>query len=347
MKKLIATLLGLTILIPQAFAVTSTTAATTTTATTSAATTTSFKDVAESHDNYVAIKYLKDNNIIKGYADGTFKPDASVNRAEALKFILEANKTTLPATADNSGFKDVKADDWYTKYLAKAKELGIVNGNADGTFSASRQVAKSEFIKMLLSSHGFKTDKWAGQQIFNDVPKDAWYNPYMNYAGQAGLVLKDSNNNLNPTKTLTRGQVAEIIYLMEIILKGKDTQFLLNQAESQMAQIERFISSKKVTMAKRASELSVDITQQAYKNLPDNKVVLGAAKLAKAYDFLVSAYQYGTAGKTAEANQYAQQAIDKATEAWNANNEIQPIAKHIKDGANEIISGLKAKTTTK
>ena len=97
------------------------------------------------------------------------------------------------------------------------------------------------------------------------------------------------------------------------------------------------------TSAKRASELAVDLTQQAYKNMPENNVVVGAAKLARAYDMLVDSFILGIQKKNVEAADMANQAIAKATEAWNANNATQPIAKHIKDRAREILAQVGGK----
>jgi len=46
------------------------------------ATVSSFSDVSSSTTYYgQAITYLKDNNIVQGYADGTFGPDKNINRA--------------------------------------------------------------------------------------------------------------------------------------------------------------------------------------------------------------------------------------------------------------------------
>ena len=47
----------------------------------------SFSDVPPDHDAYEAVEFLKTQNIIGGYPDGTFKPDRTVNRAEAAKII--------------------------------------------------------------------------------------------------------------------------------------------------------------------------------------------------------------------------------------------------------------------
>ena len=301
-----------------------------------------FSDVPQTHENYVAINYLNTENVISGYEDGTFRPGQTVNRAEALKILLVGNAVAIEDAAAASGFTDVAPGDWFAKYVDTAKNLGIVAGNPDGTFAPGRTVTRAEFLKMLLAMNGFNTEKWINQQLFADVPADAWYAPYMNYAGQAGLVVKDEQNNLMPAGELTRGQVAEIFYLMDVIRQGKDTQFLLNQSESQMAQVEIFIAAGNAESAKRAAELSVDMTQQAYKNMPDNNVVLGAAKLARAYDFLVNSFVTALQQKNQEATDWANQAIAKATEAWEANSELQPLARHIKDRANEILAQITA-----
>ncbi|MDZ4217248.1 MAG: S-layer homology domain-containing protein, partial [Candidatus Gracilibacteria bacterium] len=50
---------------------------------------TSFNDTAE-HTYNKAILYAQEREIVKGYDDGTFKPDNPVNRAEFTKIIVEA-----------------------------------------------------------------------------------------------------------------------------------------------------------------------------------------------------------------------------------------------------------------
>ncbi len=336
MKKTALATIILLLFAPTALALSTTTAP----AASAPATPAAFSDVPQTHDDYVAISYLSSAGIVKGYSDGTFKPGQMVNRAESLKIILEGNKVTVPADVTTTTFSDVKPADWFAKYVETAKTKGIIAGNPDGTFAPGRNISRAEFLKILLNSNGFNPDKWKNQALFSDVPADAWYNPYMNYAGQAGLLTKDDKNNLYPSKELSRAEVAEIYYLLTVIRQGHDTQFLLNQAESQMTQIETYITAQKPIQAKRASELSVDMTQQAFKNLPENNIVLGAAKLARSYDFLVNAYITAVQKQPKEATDWANQAITKATEAWEANNDLQAICKHIKDRANEILTQI-------
>jgi hypothetical protein len=296
--------------------------------------------VKNTHSNYVAIKHLSTTGVIKGYADGTFKPDKIVNRAEALKIILEGAGVSMAEAGTEAPFTDVPADQWFAPYVSQAKKLQIVSGNPDGSFAPSSTVQRAAFLKMLLETNKFKKEKWANQQFYNDIGQNEWYNPYMNYAGKSGLLLADQKNNLYPNTELTRSEVAEIMYLMQVILNGRDTQFLLTQAELQMAQIETYIGGKNIPLAKRASELAYDLTQQALKNMPDNNIVLGAAKLGKAYQLLVDAFIAGIQKNNAQAKALAEEAKVKATEGWEANNDIQAIAKHIKVRADEILAQL-------
>lgn len=299
-----------------------------------------FSDVPNVHDNYISIEYLSQNGIVSGYEDGTFRPEQLVNRTEALKIILEGNKIEVNESVSEVAFSDIATTDWFSRYIMRAKELGIVSGNPDGTFAPARNVARSEFLKMLLNTNNFKAEKWEGVQIFPDVPADAWFTAYMNYAGQAGIVAEDSNGNLNPSESLTRGEVAEIIYLLRVILSGNNTQFLITEAEKQMAQIDIYVNNNNPLAAKRASELGVDMTQQAYKNMPEDVNVLGAAKIARAYDFVMNAYISALQEEYTDARSWADQAVSKATEAWEINNELQPIAKHIKNRAQEVIAQI-------
>lgn len=298
-----------------------------------------FSDVSATHKNFVAIKHLSDTSIIKGYEDGSFKPDKVVNRVEALKIILSSSNIIAEVKEESTGFSDVDLEQWFASYVMEAKRRGIVKGNPDGSFQPGREVKRVEFIKMMLETNRFKKEKWENQQLFADVPSDAWYTPYMNYVGKAGI-LAPTNNQLFPEKALTRAEVAEIMYLMKLIMNGSNNQFLITQSEHHMAQIEVYISQKEINLAKRSSELAYDLTQKALVNMPDNNVVLSAAKIAKAYDLLVDAFVAGLQERKEDSRALAELSKVKATEAWESDNSTQEIARHIKTRADEILNQL-------
>ncbi len=301
---------------------------------------TEFKDVLRTHDSFVAIDYLREKSIIGGYSDGNFKPDRSINRAEVLKIILKGSKIDTLKSFKEVTFPDVDKSAWFAPFAMKAKLSGIVKGDEKtGKFAPARQVNKAEFLKMLLAANKIKIPELKKDQaIASDVPSDKWFASYMNYAFTAGIISKDAKGNLNPAKLLTRSEVANMMYLLILIKGSKDTQFLLHRAEAELSQIEIYIAANKVSKAKLCSEIAVDLTQQAYKNMPKDKTVLGAAKLARAYDWLVDSFLYGIKKDFEKASEHANKSISKATEAWKANNSTQPIARHIKDRAREILA---------
>ena len=297
----------------------------------------SFSDVSHTHPDYVAISFLRDNGIIRGYADNTFKPFAHINKAEITKIIVESLTTDSDIDFDPI-FPDVTEDLWYAQYVLKAHELGFVNGNdVDGSFEGAKPVNLAEFLKMLLMANNINVTSFEGSEPVSNISSDAWYANFINYAATIGIIQTTSQGTIDPAKPLTRAEVSDIIYLLTVTQKGDDTQFLLNRARAEMAQIEVYVAANQLNYAKNAASLGVDLTQQAYKNMPTDPTVLGAAKLARAYDWLVDAYILGSDGKDEAAAVMANDVIKKATEAWVANNENQPIAAHIKERARKIL----------
>jgi murein DD-endopeptidase MepM/ murein hydrolase activator NlpD len=171
-----------------------------------------FTDVNEIHPNYAAIKYLKDQAIIAGYPDGSFKPAQTVSRVEALKMILGGLDITLSPTADLS-FPDADNNQWYSPYVGRAVKLAIVAGYPDGTFGPAKTVNRAEYLKMLVNSAGATVDT-PSSAPYSDVGTDAWFAPFAAYAAEKNLI---SGTVLEPSAGMTRAEVAETIYRLIVL----------------------------------------------------------------------------------------------------------------------------------
>jgi hypothetical protein len=299
-----------------------------------------FSDVGNLHSNYVAIDYLSDEGILSGYEDGAFRPEQLVNRAEAVKMILgslQIASETDPAEIIANIFPDVLPADWFAGNVAAARKKGLVNGGADGKFYPSRTVIRAEFMKILLLGVGFNNEPWEQEQLFADVPLKQWFTPYMNYAGKSGLFYKDKFNNLYPAREMTRAEVAESLYLLRIILKAEDTDFLQAQTEQQLEQIDPYLQAGSLQDAHRASNLAVNISQQAIKVAPDDSGLLAQAKVARSYQFLVDALLAVMEGDKIMAIDLAKQAILKADEAKQLDPDMGEKAIYLVRQANQII----------
>lgn len=170
---------------------------------------------------YQAISYLKENDIIGGYMDGTFKPDNPLNRAELLKILVEAGGNDPSAENYNSCFPDVKTD-WYARYICFAYEQGWISGYADGTFKPENSVNKAEAIKMLMNIFDLyesRNEDWGGfdGHPFLDVEVGAWYMQYIGQAKELGI-LEETDGYFYPGNNITRGQISEVIYRLLILL---------------------------------------------------------------------------------------------------------------------------------
>ncbi len=159
-----------------------------------------FSDVNEGMFYEKAIEFLEDEGIVNGYSDGTFGYNKQINRAEFLKILIEArtsDKDFLETFGDESCFKDVRAGNWYTKYICFAKEYGVVDGYPDGSFKPANNINFVEATKIMLRV--FEED------FDNGSP---WYK---------GLVEKASEQNLIPLtissfdQKITRSETADLI----------------------------------------------------------------------------------------------------------------------------------------
>lgn len=90
-------------------------------------------------------------NIVSGYDDGTFRPDAPVNRAEALKILsLATELDPLAMSGTTLSFTDVREMDWFHPYVGAAASRDIVSGYGDGTFRPENLITRAEAAKIIL-----------------------------------------------------------------------------------------------------------------------------------------------------------------------------------------------------
>ena len=110
-----------------------------------------FKDVEK--DSWIAKVVIKaaELNMIDA-SNNNFRPNAQISRAEAMKMLINAAEIQTNENAV-SEFNDVKG--WAVKYVQKAKELGIVNGqNVNGKvlFRPAENITRAEVSKIVVKT---------------------------------------------------------------------------------------------------------------------------------------------------------------------------------------------------
>lgn len=168
-----------------------------------------FTDVAIDHPNAIAIRYLKDNNVVKGYNDGTYRSAQTLNRAEALKVILEANK--IKVSQSENIFHDIIAGQWFYDYVTTAYQKQIVKGYPDGNFRPGNTVTRAEFLKMAIETKQVPAPD-NSTSPYNDVPANLWFTPYFNLNKNHNFIRPENGGNISPNKPISRGEAAQVIY---------------------------------------------------------------------------------------------------------------------------------------
>ena len=100
--------------------------------------------------------------VINGYTDGSFKPDATITRAEAAKMIYtiwNGGNDDASAFEWKSVFNDVYSGHWAEGYINFCYTNGIINGTSATTFAPEESVTGTQLAKMLLICMGYQADK--------------------------------------------------------------------------------------------------------------------------------------------------------------------------------------------
>lgn len=129
-----------------------------------------------------AIEKLIALDTVKGYEDGTFRPNNNITRAELatiITFVLGLQDAADLAKTTQPRFSDVKVNEWYTGYINIAANENVFVGYPDGTFKPNQEVSYAEAATMLVNALGLK-------QVV-DRSGGSWPSNYMSKASQLGI----------------------------------------------------------------------------------------------------------------------------------------------------------------
>lgn len=310
-----------------------------------------FSDLPEDHFAYEAVMFLKSQGIISGYDDNTFKPNASVNRAEAIKMIvapLITDEQLAQAKNAESSYDDIPNDAWYKPYVELARLAGIVDGPPEKTmFNGVNTVIKVEFMKMVQEAFG-ANPQTAFSEIVLPLSSDVtntgeWYYPYLRYGITSSMTMISQDGTLTPGKQLTRAETAVLLYRYIMYQQGRRTQALLSEAESEILLILNFLEQNDIDQAEYASARALLAARGAHGAKPDESIVQGAVKITEAFRALVRGYRAGTSQNYEETVRLAGEAWNLSTRARELDSSLSSIAEQVQNIAKSMADSARAK----
>lgn len=143
--------------------------------------------------------------------DGTRRivPYGIVQDSQAVCLLDGSN--TVVIGGNPKSFTDVSDTAWYADSVAFASAREMFDGVGDGRFDPQGTMTRAMLVQLLMNIE----DGQAGPQAaaaFTDVSSDAWYADAVSWAADLGLVNGYGNGNFGPSDSITREQLAVLLY---------------------------------------------------------------------------------------------------------------------------------------
>ena len=149
----------------------------------------------------------------KGDGKYTFQMPAS-------KVTVEAEFTAVEPEPEGLPFTDVTSGDWFYDAVAYVYDKGMMEGTTDTTFAPTMNLTRSMIAQVLYNLE--ERPEAPGAAGFPDVAAGAWYADAVNWAAARGIVKGYDTGAFGPEDSVTREQLAAILYRYAQA-KGYDT----------------------------------------------------------------------------------------------------------------------------
>lgn len=173
---------------------------------------TTFADVPASAWYCDAVEYVYENGLMSGVSGGRFAPNDTLTRAMLVQTLYAMEGRPAAASA---GFADVASGDWYASAVNWAAANGVVSGVSETGFGPNNALTREQLALILYRFAQYKgydvtgTSDLAAYADGSSV--SGWAAEAMGWAVDAGLISGVGGNQIAPTGTASRAQVAQIL----------------------------------------------------------------------------------------------------------------------------------------
>src|SRR5574344_1594741 len=112
-------------------------------------------EVTDLSENYWAFKYIEPmsvDEIVVGYPDGSFKPDAPITRAEFATMAIKALGQQKAKVNTQIAFSDVPKGYWAYDMIQKAVHFDLIKNSNGEKFRPDDNVSRAEVLSLVINS---------------------------------------------------------------------------------------------------------------------------------------------------------------------------------------------------
>ncbi|MBF2065049.1 MAG: DUF1565 domain-containing protein [Calothrix sp. C42_A2020_038] len=158
------------------------------------------------------IRELNRLGIVTGFRDKTFKPDATMTRAQYAALLVKAFNP--PVKRQAAKFRDLSESFWAYNAIQQAYQGQFLSGYPNNTFHPNENIQRVQILVSLVNGLGLTASAAKSLKSYDDQGK------IPNYAREQVAIATDRRmivnypniKQLNPTREATRAEVAVMVY---------------------------------------------------------------------------------------------------------------------------------------
>ena len=168
-----------------------------------------FTDVNDNDWFYDVVLYAYDNGLMTGVSATEFAPNQTTTRGMIVSMLARLEGVT---SAEDAGFADVAANDWYATAVNWAASVGVVNGYEDNTFRPNAPITREQMAAILYNYADYKGYDVSARADLSDYADAAsissWAEDVLAWANAEGLINGMTATTIDPQGATTRAQTA-------------------------------------------------------------------------------------------------------------------------------------------
>lgn len=177
-----------------------------------------FSDMAN-HWAGAFVDGLAAEDLVKGFLDGSFRPNNPVTRAQFAALVV-ASFPDRPQTLGSVQFIDVSRDFWAATVLDQAQRTGFLSGFPDGTMRPNQSITRIQAMVAIANGLGLTGGRVDALGIYRDRAQIPSYavSPLATATQRRLVVNYPDALTLRPAEPITRAEVSALVYQGRVAL---------------------------------------------------------------------------------------------------------------------------------
>ncbi|HBV98393.1 MAG: hypothetical protein JL50_20145 [Peptococcaceae bacterium BICA1-7] len=162
-----------------------------------------------------SIEKMVESGIIKGYGDGSFRPDSDITRAEFIQVLVKAFQLS---PIQGEVYSDTVSH-WAREAVSTARSNGIISGYSSDSFGPDDQVTKEQAAVMIVKAGKFTSSTFEDPSLRDIADISGWAKESVASAFNNRIITGYPDGTFRPQGKATRAEAVTMI--MKAVKKNK------------------------------------------------------------------------------------------------------------------------------